>query len=173
MARTKISPEILDICRSAADRKHLELVDVNLRGSGRHRVLEVIVDREEGGVSIDLVADVSQDISNALDRDDYIEGSYTLEVSSAGLERPLVRPADYRRFEGREVKVRTQEPIDGSKRFEGRLRSAGNEGFELELPDGRALEIRYSQVAGANLVVDWTEELRRVEGGAGDRRTRG
>ena len=167
MTRISVSPEILDICQTAADRKHLELVDVSLKGSGRHRVLEVVVDREDGAISMDLVTDVSELISDALDRDDYIEGSYTLEVSSAGLERPLVRPADYRRFEGRDVKVRLRDPVAGRRNFQGRVVAAGDESFTLDLPGGEAVPVEYSQVAAANLVVDWADELRRVDDGAG------
>jgi len=95
-----------------------------------------------------------------------------LEVSSAGLERPLVRPSDYHRFAGRQVKVRTLEPIEGRRTFTGSIRSAGDDTFVLgEEPagggDGAAahgrggvVEIPYVAVARARLVVDWQEELR-------------
>lgn len=168
MARMEIAPEIHDLCESAAARKHLELVDVRLRGSGRNRVLEVIVDHEDGGVSMDLITEVSLEISAALDRGDYIDGRYILEVSSAGLERPLLRPADYHRFTGREIKVRTREPVEGRRLLEGHLRAPGEEAFELELPEGEVVQIGYTSVAAANLKVDWAEELRRLDGGARD-----
>jgi ribosome maturation factor RimP len=127
----------------------------------------VILDREDGGVSMDLITEVSQEISDSLDRGYYIDGRYTLEVSSAGLERPLLRPTDFSRFMGREITVRTREPIEGRRLLEGQIRSAGEEVFELELPDGRLVQMAYASVAGANLKVDWAEELRRLDGERG------
>jgi ribosome maturation factor RimP len=163
VARLEVSPSVRHICKAAADRRHLELVDVTLRDAGRQRVLEVILDRPDGGISMDLVTEVSQEISRALDDDDSIPGRYMLEVSSAGLERPLIRPADYRRFEGRDIQLKLREPLGGRKRFEGRIRSAGEESFELELADGTAFEIPFEGVARANLAVDWARELAGIE----------
>jgi ribosome maturation factor RimP len=163
VARLEVSPSVHHICKSAADRRRLELVDVNLRTAGRQRVLEVILDRPEGGMSMDLITEVSQEISRALDDDDSIQGRYMLEVSSAGLERPLTRPADYRRFEGRDIQLRLREPLAGKKRFEGRIGGAGDESFELELADGGAVEIPFEAVARANLAVDWAQELAGIE----------
>ncbi len=163
MARLEVSPSVRHICKSAADRRHLELVDVNLRSVGRQRVLEVILDRPDGGVSMELITEVSQEISRALDDDDSIQGRYMLEVSSAGLERPLLRPEDYRRFEGRDIQLRLREPLAGRKRFEGRIRFAGEESFELELADGTAVEVPFEAVTRANLAVDWAQELAGID----------
>jgi ribosome maturation factor RimP len=159
VARLEVSPAVRRICQSAADRKHLELVDVSLRTTGRQRVLEVILDRPDGGLSMNLITEVSQQISRALDDDDSIQGRYLLEVSSAGLERPLIRPADYRRFEGRDIQLRLREPLDGRRRLTGRIAGTSEESFELELADGRTLEVPFEAVARANLEVDWAREL--------------
>jgi ribosome maturation factor RimP len=163
VARLEVSPSVHHICRTAADRRNLELVDVSLLGAGRQRVLEVILDRPDGRISMDLITEVSQEISRGLDDDDSIQGRYMLEVSSAGLERPLMRPGDYRRFEGRDIKLRLRDPIGGRKRFEGRIRFAGGESFGLELPDGTAVEVPFEAVARANLAVDWARELAGIE----------
>lgn len=129
------------------------------------------MDDPAGSTSLDEVAQVSEEISRALDAEDPIPGRYTLEVSSAGLERPLVRPSDYHRFAGRRVKVRTLEPIEGRRTFTGSIRSAEDEAFVLDAdgaphgPEGAdatsgVVEVPYVAVARARLVVDWEQELR-------------
>lgn len=163
-------------CEQVVARRGLELVELSLGQEGRGQILRVVVDDPAGPTSLDEVAEISEEISRALDAQDPIPGRYTLEVSSAGLERPLVRPSDYHRFMGRQVKVRTLEPIEGRRTFTGSIRSAGDDSFVLlEAPagggDGAAaeadrdmggvVEIPYVAVARARLVVDWDSELRR------------
>jgi ribosome maturation factor RimP len=164
-------------CEAIIARRGLELVELSLKREGRGQVLRITVDDPAGPTSIGEVAEVSEEISRALDEEDPISGRYTLEVSSAGLERPLVRPADYHRFVGRQVKVRTLEPLEpmgGRRTFTGSIRSAGDDMFVLDAdgPDGageaggEAVEIPYVAVARARLVVDWEQELRRRPAGA-------
>ena len=163
MPRLEVSPEVRAICRRVADRQDVELVDVRYGRSGRDVTLEVIVDRN-GDVDFDLITEVSKDLSDALDEDeDLIEGSYVLEVSSAGLERPLMKPADYERFSGYEVKVVCREPVDGRNQFRGPISAAGDETFTLDLRDRGLVEIPYDVVKKAHLWVDWEEELKRAE----------
>ncbi|HEY8202919.1 MAG TPA: ribosome maturation factor RimP [Actinomycetota bacterium] len=173
---TPSSAPVADVVRATCEqivaRRGLELVELSLGREGRGQVLRIIVDDPAGSTSLDEVAEVSEEISRALDAEDPIPGRYTLEVSSAGLERPLVRPSDYRRFTGRQVKVRTLEPIEGRRTFTGSIRSVGDDTFVLdEAPagggdgaaaEGRAavVEIPYVAVARARLVVDWEDELR-------------
>jgi ribosome maturation factor RimP len=159
-------------CEQIVARRGLELVELSLGREGRGQVLRITVDDPAGSTSLDEVAEVSEEISRALDAEDPIPGRYTLEVSSAGLERPLVRPSDYHRFAGRQVKVRTLEPIEGRRTFTGSIRSAGDDAFVLEEAlagggDGApvegwaaVVEIPYVAVARARLVVDWEDELR-------------
>ena len=148
------------VCSSILDRRNYELVDVNLAREGRRTLLRVTVDQPEGNIGLDELAMVSEEISRALDDLDPIEGTYTLEVASPGIERPLVRPSDYLRFKGHEVKVRAKEPIEGRRNFRGFITTAGEETFVLQL-DNQVVEIPYSSVLTAKLVVDWDEELRR------------
>ncbi|HEU5335477.1 MAG TPA: ribosome maturation factor RimP [Terriglobales bacterium] len=106
----------------------LEMVEVEFRGGGKSRMLRVFIDKP-GGVTHEDCALVSQELGTILDVEDAVPGgSYLLEVSSPGLDRKLVRPADYQRFTGSVVKVTTREPIEGNRHFQGRL-----EGFQ----DGR------------------------------------
>jgi ribosome maturation factor RimP len=155
-------------CEAIVARRGLELVELSLGREGRGQVLRITVDDPAGPTSLAEVAEVSEEISRALDEEDPISGRYTLEVSSAGLERPLVRPSDYHRFVGRQVKVRTLEPLElmgGRRTFTGSIRSAGDDTFVLDADGGDgagggSVEIPYVAVARARLVVDWEEELR-------------
>ncbi len=108
-----------------------ELVDVELSGSGRHATLRVYIDGPHG-VSVDDCADVSHQLSAILDVEDPLPGSYTLEVSSPGLDRPLVTPEDFRRFIGETVKIRLREPLMGRKNFTGRLVEAAGDHVVVE-----------------------------------------
>jgi ribosome maturation factor RimP len=174
VTRLQVSPEVAAICQAVADRHGVELVDVRFGRSGRNVTLEVIVDRD-GDVDFELITDVSKDLSDALDEDeDLIEGSYLLEVSSAGLERPLLKPADYHRFVDHEVKVVCRQQVEGRNQFRGEIASAGETSFTLSVK-GKAVEIPYEYVKKAHLWVDWDAELRRAEehrAGEGDQMPR-
>lgn len=159
MNGTDVLEAVRALCSSIVERRDAELVDLTLeRGGGT--VLRVLVDSAEGGISIDEITSISEEISRALDEDDPIDGHYTLEVASPGLERPLVKPADYLRFRGREIKLKTLEPIEGRRNFQGNVSTAGAETFVLDLGRDGVVEIPYSSVAGAKLVVDWDAVLK-------------
>ncbi|MEX2588013.1 MAG: ribosome maturation factor RimP [Actinomycetota bacterium] len=160
MARLEIDTSIHAICEAVAEDCGCELVDVGFSGSRRRRVLEVVVDRE-GGVDMDLIVEVSRRLSEALDERDPIEGSYTLEVASAGLERPLIKPADFVRFAGREAKIVCHQEVDGKNQFVGVIRPGDDESFIVELEGGLEVRVPYPAVKKAHLTVDWEEELGR------------
>jgi ribosome maturation factor RimP len=105
------------------------------------------------GVSLEDCTGVSRDVSTTLDvHEDLIpSGEYRLEVSSPGLERPLVKLADFERFSGREVNVRTQTPIEQQRRFRGTLLRVVGQSIELD-QDGKVLLIPHGDIARANLV---------------------
>lgn len=159
MARPEIIEAVRATCEAILSRRGVELLEVTLGHDAGRRVLLVTLDRVAEPVSIEEIAEISEEISRALDVEDRVPGRYVLEVASAGIERPLVRPADYHRFAGREVKVRCFEPIEGRRNFTGLLASAGDESFVLQSEDG-AVEIPYVSVARARLVVDWEKELK-------------
>ncbi len=122
-------------------------------------LIRVIIDRaipgaEVGsGVSLDDCTGVSRDVSTTLEvHDDLLpSGAYRLEVSSPGLERPLVKLADFERFSGREVNVRTLTPIERQRRFRGKLLRVVDQSIELD-QDGKVLLIPHADIAQANLV---------------------
>ena len=127
-----------------------ELVDVELAGAGHQAVLRVYIDGP-AGVTVDDCADVSHQLSAILDVEDPLPGSYTLEVSSPGLDRPLVRPADFERQLGETVKVRMREPIDGRRNFKGRLLSVGGDHIVIEVND-KHQDLAFSGMEKARLV---------------------
>jgi len=151
--------------REIADRvalsSGLEVVEVDLRGSGRGRLLRVVIDKPAGVTHEDCV-NLSREIGTILDVEDVVPGgSYTLEVSSPGLDRKLVRASDYERFKGSLIKLTTRQPVNGSRHFQGRLESFQQGHLVLELSAskrGRAgqesdrLEFELSNVEKANLV---------------------
>lgn len=163
MARLEVSPAVRAICEAVADRQNVELVDLRFGRSGRDVTLEVVVDRD-GDVDFDLITEVSKDLSDALDEDeDLIEGSYILEVSSAGLERPLMKPADYERFAGREVKAVLRQQVEGRNQYRGKITGSGRETFTLAVQGRGPVEVPYDVVKKAHLWVDWEAELRKAE----------
>lgn len=111
-------------------------------------------------VSLEDCARVSRDVSAALDVADLFTHAYQLEVSSPGLDRPLRRESDFVRFAEREVRIRLNEGVEGRRNFSGRLRGAHDGHVEIEC-DGRTYLLPIEDVAKANLVPDWTKELKR------------
>lgn len=133
----------------------LELVEVEYKRSGREAVLRIFIDKE-GGVTLDHCTDVSRELSLILDVEDFIPCEYTLEVSSPGLDRPLKTAADYDRFQGRLIKVKTYEllPDDaGNKRktFLGKLVGLRDGVVVMTLTEGQTASIPLERVAKANL----------------------
>ena len=129
----------------------VELDDVEVHGDGR--LLRVVVDAEEP-IELDRIAALSRGISRLIDEDDPIPGSFTLEVSSPGLERKLRRPAQYSKVLGRQVVVKTYAPIDDAKHHKGVLISADDEGIIVDL-GGIERRIAYGDVATARTVFVW------------------
>ncbi|MDD2852181.1 MAG: ribosome maturation factor RimP [Desulfuromonadaceae bacterium] len=132
-----------------------ELVDIEYGRVGRDAVLRLFIDKE-GGVMLDDCAEFSRELSMVLDVEDAIACNYTLEVSSPGLDRPLKKPADYDRFVGRLIKVRTYQPFlddSGNKRktFLGKLDGLVDGAVKITLTEGQTASIPLEQVAKANL----------------------
>ncbi|MFP5350684.1 MAG: ribosome maturation factor RimP [Gammaproteobacteria bacterium] len=133
-----------------------DLVDVELVGGRQHQTLRVYID-SRGGITVDDCADVSRHVSAILDVEDPLPGSYTLEVSSPGLDRPLVTRADFERYCGEIVKVRTHAPVAGRRNFTGRLLEVAGEGVAIEvgpLPGGvmERFDLALADIERARLV---------------------
>ena len=126
-----------------------ELVEARFSGGS---LLTLLVDREDGPVDHEFCSQIVSTVSPALDAEGY---SGSLEVSSPGIERPLTKPEHFRRFVGREVKVRVGEPIDGRRNFTGIIERTSEKDFVLKLLEGGAeVELPFGSVARANLKED-------------------
>jgi ribosome maturation factor RimP len=146
----------------------LELYDVEMSGSGRARVLRVMVDRE-GGVDLDAIADATQAVSPLLDApplDDAISGPYALEVSSPGLERPLRTPAHFARAVGETISVKT-----GGRRERGVLTAVDDAGFDVLLDHGGTEHVAYDDVTQARTVFEWGADTKRANNKKNSKRT--
>lgn len=135
----------------------LELVDVHAGSGPRMRTLRVTVDTPagDGRVPVEGCAVLSRELETALDAADAVPGSYRLEVSSPGLDRPLAREKDFAAALGRQVRLETRRPLDGRRRFRGRLVAFAGGLARLEV-DGRQVAIPFGEVARANAVYEFT-----------------
>jgi ribosome maturation factor RimP len=134
----------------------MELVHCEARRESGGTVLRLYIDRE-GGVTLDDCARISRQVSAELDADDPIEGRYTLEVSSPGLDRPLSRDRDFERFVGSQVRVVTASPLDGQRHFKGRLNGLLHGAVQLVLEDGREVSIPRDLMTSARLDAAWPQ----------------
>jgi ribosome maturation factor RimP len=132
-----------------------DLVRVRLSGAKR-LVLQVMAERSDGTMSIEDCSEASRVISAILDVEDPITSAYTLEVSSPGIDRPLVRAADYERFAGFEARLETAAPIDGQRRFRGRLLGLDDQIVRIALDEGE-IGIPFAAIATGKLVL--TDDL--------------
>ena len=156
------------IVERVAASQGLEVVEVELRGGGKARMLRIFIDKP-AGVTHEDCANLSREVSTILDVEDAVSGgSYVLEVSSPGLDRKLFRPADFERFQGSRVKLTTRMPVNGNRHFEGRLEHFESGRLTLDLTQARKkfrpkqnaseapaphkLELELANVEKANLV---------------------
>ena len=142
------------------DRIGVELLDVEYEGG----VLRLVVDHPDG-VSMEAIAEVTREVSRAIDHEDPIPGSFTLEVTSPGLECPLKRPAHFERVVGSEVAVKTIPGIDGDRRVSGVLETADVDGIGVRLADGSCRTLRHDEILKASTVFVWTPEPKSVRKG--------
>ncbi len=133
--------------------KNLELFDLEYQGQGHRGVLRVFIDKEEG-VTINDCTVISRELGTLLDVHEVIPGSYTLEVSSPGLTRPLKKPSDYVRFKGKAVKIKTIEDIEDKNIFTGKLLDFKDETVYIET-DGTNYLIPYSKIEKENFELDF------------------
>lgn len=127
-----------------------ELVDVEMAGSHHSPTLRVYIDSPRG-VNVDDCARVSRQLSALLDVEDPLPGQYTLEVSSPGLDRPLVKAEDFRRFVGETVKVKMQQPVLGRRNFSGRLVEVAADHVVVEV-DKEIFSLAFDDMERARLV---------------------
>ena len=131
MDRSAVTQRVWELAEPVVLTAGLELVDVQYRPEAGRMVLRLLLDRPEGGVTLDEIARAARELGDVLDAHDPIPGRYQLECSSPGLDSPLVREAHFARAVGRQVRVRTREPIGARRQFRGRLASVTPEGITV------------------------------------------
>jgi ribosome maturation factor RimP len=154
---------VREIAERVAASSGLEVVEIELHGGGKSRMLRVFLDKPSG-VTHEDCANFSREFGTIVDVEDAVSGgTYVLEVSSPGLDRKLKRAADFERFAGSRVKLMTREPVNGNRHFEGRLESFHDGRLSLDLSEARRkhrprdgaqqkVEIELANVEKANLV---------------------
>jgi ribosome maturation factor RimP len=155
--KNELIDKVTAIVGRAGRSSGIEAVEVQWLGSGRQRLLRIFIDKPQGVTHGDCET-ISQYVGTVLDAEDAIPGgSYTLEVSSPGIERKLIRPEDYERFAGKKAKIVLRQPLPGDSRrsWQGRLAGYHDGLIRLEPPDGDAVEIPLTLVERANLRHEW------------------
>jgi ribosome maturation factor RimP len=162
---------VREIAERVAASSGLEVVEIEFLGGGKARMLRVFLDKTAAGtdpltgVTHEDCANFSREFGTILDVEDVMPGSYTLEVSSPGLDRKLIKAADFSRFAGSRLKLTTRQPVDNNRHFEGRLESFKDGRLTLDLSvashksrkkmgtaAGEKIEIEFANVEKANLV---------------------
>jgi len=160
MAENSIAERVYKLAERVAIDHGLELVHCEVAGPENKPIVRVFIDKPQG-VTHDDCSEVSLHLGTILDVEDFIHASYTLEVSSPGLERGLYKRSDYERFAGSDAKMKTRLPINGQRNFRGRL--LGVEGNDVLFDDRTNGKVRVPLdiIKQANIEVDVSGELRK------------
>jgi ribosome maturation factor RimP len=150
-----VASKIEEIAQRVAESEGLEVVEVEVKGGGAHRLVRIAIDKPAGVTHGDCEL-VSQQVGTILDVEDVVPGGrYTLEVSSPGVERKLLKPRDYERFQGKKAKIALREPVEGRRNWEGTLAGFAEGAVALETEPGKIRTFPLDQVHKANLKFEW------------------
>jgi len=153
--REAVVEKVQEIAERVGASEGLEIVDVQLLGGGGSRVLRIFIDKPAGVTHADCEY-ISQHVGTILDVEDVIPGaSYTLEVSSPGVERKLSKPREFERFVGQKVKVVLRQPVENQRHLTGTLKSFAGGVITLEPAPGKSVQFPLEQVEKANLKFEW------------------
>ena len=163
MGAGAIAERVQAIAERVAVDHGLELVHAEVAGPDNKPIVRIFIDKPNGVTHKDC-SEVSLHLGTILDVEDFIHASYTLEVSSPGLERGLYKLADYERFAGKLARLRTRQPIKGQRNFRGRLLGVSGEEVLFEDRTSGRVSVPLDAIAKANLELDAEEEFRRAQG---------
>ncbi len=150
-----ILSKVREIATRVGGSEGIEIVDIELAGGGRSRVLRITIDKPTGVTHGDCET-ISQQVGTILDVEDVVPGGrYTLEVSSPGVERRLLRPEDFVRFQGKKAKIILKEPLENRRHWEGVLAGFSDGCVTLEESPGRRVDVQFEQIQRANLKFEW------------------
>lgn len=148
-----ISKRIENLVKQIVEAEGLELVDVEFK-SGPRGVLRIFLDKP-GGVNISDCQKISSRAGASLEEEDFIKSEYVLEVSSPGLDRPLKREADYKRYKGKLVNISLYAPLEGKKNFIGHIINAGNNKVTLKEKNEKVIDIPIADIAKGKLEIEF------------------
>lgn len=153
--QVNVAERVSELAEPLAAQLGMEVVDVEYKREGRAMVLRLFLDRD-GGITLDDCAQVSRELSEILDVEDFIHSHYTLEVSSPGLNRPLKKEKDFVRYIGKLVRIKTfdlQPDDEGNPRktFHGELLNCADGAVSIRLTEGQTASIPLNKIAKANL----------------------
>jgi ribosome maturation factor RimP len=155
LSRDAVVSNIRNIAERVGASAGIEIVELELLGGGKSRLLRIFIDKPEGVSHADCEW-ISDQVGAVLDAEDVVPGEgYTLEVSSPGVERKLTKAADYQRFAGKQAKIVLVDAIENQKHWEGTIRSLDGNVVTLEPSEGRFVQIPLDKVRKANLKFKW------------------
>ena len=160
MASSSVADRVQAIAERVAIDHGLELVHAEVAGPDNKPIVRIFIDKPNGVTHQDC-SEVSLHVGTVLDVEDFIHASYTLEVSSPGIERGLYKRQDYERFAGSLAKLRTRKPVNGQRNFRGRLLGIDGEDVLLEDRTSGRVRVPLEVVAKANLEMDVNAEFKR------------
>ncbi len=147
------SEKLVAIIEPAVSALGFELLGVEYMPQGRHSLLRIYIDHEDG-ITVDDCGDVSHQVSAVLDVEDPIRGEYTLEVSSPGLERPLFTLEHYARFAEQLAEIRLHAPLHGRRKFKGRIKGVDGDEVILDV-EGEEQRLAIGNIEKAHLIHEW------------------
>ena len=162
MASSSVEERVRTIADRVAIDHGLELVHAEVAGPDNKPIVRIFVDKPNGVTHQDC-AEVSLHVGTVLDVEDFIHASYTLEVSSPGIERGLYKLGDYDRFAGSLAKLRTRKPVNGQRNFRGRLLGIDGEDVLIEDRTSGRVTVPFEVIAKANLEMDVNAEFKRAQ----------
>ncbi len=153
--REAITAKVTEIAERAGAPEGIEVVETLLLGAGNNRVLRIFIDKASGVTHADCEF-MSVQVGTILDVEEIIPGgSYTLEVSSPGVERPLRTVRDFTRFTGQKAKIVLREPVENQRAWIGMLTGFADNRISLDAGDGKTVLIPFEQVQKAHLKFEW------------------
>ena len=151
--RAAITSKIEEIAERVASSEGIEVVEVEVKGGGKNQFVRISIDKPEGVSHADCEL-ISQQVGTILDVEDVVPGHYTLEVSSPGVERKLLKPRDFERFQGKKAKFTLRAPVENQRHWEGILAGFADGVISLDAA-GRQIRFPFEQVEKANLKFEW------------------
>jgi ribosome maturation factor RimP len=155
MQRVDVTTAVENLVKPLIESEKMELVDVEYKKEGKIWYLRVFIDKEDG-VNIDDCQNISYQVEKLLDVEDIIPHSYTLEVSSPGIERPLKKLRDYERLKEKLAKIYLYSPVNNKKELVGKILDVKGDTISIEEKEGKKVrEVNFKDISKANLMVEF------------------